>query len=98
MGTRRACPIIMFSDLETDYLNPIDFCNKMNQVCGLSPVMELVVLTLCQFILPEGIAHAFLTLLFLHSGQWSSFIFNLPLVAYNVNKYALDLTLLRMAT
>ncbi|KAF7798081.1 hypothetical protein EIP86_009295 [Pleurotus ostreatoroseus] len=21
----------MFSDLETDYLNPIDFCNKMNQ-------------------------------------------------------------------
>ncbi len=24
--------VIMFSDLETDYLNPIDFCNKMNQV------------------------------------------------------------------
>lgn len=24
--------IIMFSDLETDYINPIDFCNKMNKV------------------------------------------------------------------
>ena len=22
----------MFSDLETDYINPIDFCNKMNKV------------------------------------------------------------------
>lgn len=25
----------MFSDLETDYINPIDFCNKMNKVRGL---------------------------------------------------------------
>ena len=24
--------VIMFSDLETDYINPIDFCNKMNKV------------------------------------------------------------------
>ncbi|KAF8806516.1 cornichon [Phlegmacium glaucopus] len=23
--------IIMFSDLESDYINPIDFCNKLNQ-------------------------------------------------------------------
>ncbi|KAI0343754.1 cornichon [Trametopsis cervina] len=23
--------VIMFSDLETDYINPIDFCNKMNK-------------------------------------------------------------------
>lgn len=22
----------MFSDLESDYINPIDFCNKLNQV------------------------------------------------------------------
>jgi len=25
--------IIMFSDLECDYINPIDLCNKLNQVC-----------------------------------------------------------------
>jgi hypothetical protein len=37
-------------------------------------------------VLPENIAHAFLSLLFLLSGQWMAFILNLPLVAYNVNK------------
>ncbi|KAI3479169.1 hypothetical protein L1887_58872 [Cichorium endivia] len=26
--------IIMFSDLECDYINPIDLCNKLNQVCS----------------------------------------------------------------
>jgi hypothetical protein len=26
--------VIMFSDLECDYINPIDLCNKLNQVCG----------------------------------------------------------------
>jgi hypothetical protein len=25
--------IIMFSDLEVDYINPIDLCNKLNMVC-----------------------------------------------------------------
>lgn len=24
--------VIMFSDLECDYINPIDLCNKLNQV------------------------------------------------------------------
>jgi protein cornichon len=24
--------IIMFSDLESDYINPIDLCNRLNQV------------------------------------------------------------------
>ncbi|EJT51508.1 ER to golgi family transport-related protein [Trichosporon asahii var. asahii CBS 2479] len=32
------------------------------------------------------IAHAFITLLFLLSGQWLAFLINAPLVAYNVNK------------
>ena len=36
--------------------------------------------------LPENIAHAFLSLLFLLSGQWTAFILNLPLVVFNVNK------------
>ncbi|KAI9637212.1 cornichon [Dioszegia hungarica] len=61
--------IIMFSDLECDYINPIDLCNKLNQ-----------------FVLPEMIAHAFLTLCFLLSGQWLAFLLNAPLVGYNVNK------------
>ena len=39
-----------------------------------------------QFVLPEMIAHAFLTLCFLLSGQFLAFLFNAPLVGYNVNK------------
>ena len=30
--------IIMFSDLECDYINPIDLCNKLNQVCAFFSV------------------------------------------------------------
>lgn len=59
----------MFSDLECDYINPIDLCNKLNQ-----------------FTLPEMIAHATLTVLFLLSGQWIAFLLNAPLVAFNANK------------
>lgn len=36
------------------------------------------------------IAHAFLTLCFLLSGQWIAFLLNAPLVAYNVNKWVLS--------
>ncbi|KAG8985937.1 hypothetical protein FRB94_004804 [Tulasnella sp. JGI-2019a] len=61
--------IIMFSDLECDYINPIDLCNKLNQ-----------------FVLPEMAFHAFLTTLFLLSGQWTALVLNAPLVAFNVNK------------
>ncbi|KIY50289.1 cornichon [Fistulina hepatica ATCC 64428] len=61
--------IIMFSDLECDYINPIDLCNKLNQ-----------------FVLPENLAHAFLAALFLLFGQWTAFLLNLPLVAFNANK------------
>lgn len=41
-----------------------------------------------QFVLPENAAHAFLTLLFLLSGQFTAFLLNLPLVAFNANKCA----------
>jgi len=61
--------IIMFSDLECDYINPIDLCQRLNV-----------------FVLPEMGAHAVLTLLFLLSGQWLSFIWNVPLLAFNINK------------
>ncbi|KAK2463155.1 hypothetical protein APHAL10511_004810 [Amanita phalloides] len=59
----------MFSDLESDYINPIDLCNKLNQ-----------------FVLPEYGAHAFLSLLFLLSGQWIALVLNIPLMAWNANK------------
>lgn len=37
----------MFSDLECDYINPIDLCNKLNQVrIDLDCWFEVVVLTL----------------------------------------------------
>lgn len=40
-----------------------------------------------QFVLPEMIAHASLTVLFLISFQVVAFILNAPLLAYNVNKF-----------
>jgi len=43
-----------------------------------------------QFVLPEMIAHAFLTLCFLLSGQWIAFLLNAPLVGYNVNKWVFE--------
>ncbi|KAE9392509.1 cornichon [Gymnopus androsaceus JB14] len=61
--------IIMFSDLESDYINPIDLCNKLNQ-----------------FVLPENIAHGFLTILFLISAQWIAFLLNAPLLLFNANR------------
>src|SRR6266478_543548 len=76
----------MFSDLECDYINPIDLCNKLNQVprCCLTKQQRLTLSR--QFVLPENAAHAFLTLLFLLSGQWTAFFINLPLVLFNANK------------
>ena len=86
-----AFQIIMFSDLECDYINPIDLCNKLNQVRMHHKgywVVTLLILSLHrQFVIPEHGAHAFLTLLFLLSGQWIAFILNAPLVAWNANKY-----------
>jgi len=61
--------VIMFSDLESDYINPFDLCSQLNR-----------------FVLPENIAHAFLTTLFLLTGQWIALLLNAPLVAFNVNK------------
>lgn len=39
-----------------------------------------------QFVLPEMIAHAFMTTIFLLSFQVIAFLLNAPLLAYNVNK------------
>jgi protein cornichon len=80
----------MFSDLECDYINPIDLCNKLNQVNFFFFPLILMANanpSCLQFVLPENIAHAFLTILFLISGQWTAFLLNAPLLAFNVNKY-----------
>ncbi|ODQ79387.1 hypothetical protein BABINDRAFT_161790 [Babjeviella inositovora NRRL Y-12698] len=60
---------IMYSDLECDYINPIELCNKLNY-----------------YILPEAALHGIITVLFLINGYWFTFLLNLPLAAYNVNK------------
>lgn len=39
------------------------------------------------YIIPEAAVHGFLTFLFLINGYWVALILNLPLLAYNVNKY-----------
>ena len=61
--------IIMFSDLECDYINPIDLCQKLNQ-----------------FVVPDIVAHTIVSILLLLNGKWLDLVFNLPLLAYNVNK------------
>ena len=55
----------------------------------MMPSLSCRLLTTCnpQFVLPENIAHALLTTLFLLSGQWVAFLLNLPLVLYNANKH-----------
>ncbi|GAC76148.1 ER vesicle integral membrane protein [Moesziomyces antarcticus T-34] len=66
--------IIMFSDLECDYINPIDLCNKLNQVCSrLNHASILSPSTLIT--LPLG-----------RTATWVAFLLNAPLVAFNVNK------------
>ncbi|KAG4098762.1 cornichon [Neocallimastix lanati (nom. inval.)] len=62
--------IIMFSDLECDYINPIDLCTRLNE-----------------FVLPNYIAHAVLSLMFLFTGKWIIFLFNVPLLWYNIKRY-----------
>jgi protein cornichon len=42
------------------------------------------------YIVPEMGVHVFLTLLFLMNGYWLALFLNIPLVAWNVNKYFPD--------
>ena len=60
----------MYSDLECDYINPIELCNKLNP-----------------WFIPEAGLHGFITVLFLINGYWFCFLLNLPLFAYNANKF-----------
>jgi hypothetical protein len=64
---------VMYSDLEADFINPIDLCNKLNV-----------------YILPEAILSTFIGVLMLINLQFISFLLNLPLILFNVNKYRND--------
>jgi len=60
--------LISFADLESDYINPIDLCSRLNQ-----------------FVIPEYASHAVITVLFLLSGCWFEFLWNLPIMAWHIN-------------
>jgi hypothetical protein len=62
----------------SDYINPIDLCNRLNT-----------------YIIPEAAVHGFLTFLFLINGYWIALLLNLPLLAFNVKKYAFHVFALR---
>ncbi|KAI9218703.1 cornichon protein-domain-containing protein [Blastocladiella britannica] len=82
--------IIMFSDLECDYINPIDLCNKLNQACTTKSFDKLRVYSIdpicIQFVMPEFAAHWFLTACFALTGSWMALVINLPLAGYHVKK------------
>lgn len=39
-----------------------------------------------QFVIPEYAAHGFIAVLFLLTGNWTAFLWNVPLLAWNINK------------
>ncbi|KAJ7113053.1 cornichon, partial [Mycena epipterygia] len=74
--------LIMYAELEEDY-----HYRKHNQRRGHAKMLiQDRCNTFNQFVLPEIAAHTFLVTLFIISGQWSAFLLNVPLVAYNGKK------------
>ncbi|CAH0386663.1 unnamed protein product [Bemisia tabaci] len=53
-----------------------DYKHPIEQCNSLNPL-----------VLPEYILHLFFNILFLFAGQWLSLMFNLPLIAYHINRY-----------
>ena len=49
-------------------------------------VPEMVSPDMWHWLIKQGV-HVFLTLLFLMNGYWLALFLNIPLVAWNVNKY-----------
>lgn len=62
--------IIMYSDLEADYLNPMELCETMDYALPL-----------------EAAVQAVCSAAFLLCGEWLSFAFCLPVLAYNAYRY-----------
>ncbi|XP_015770784.1 PREDICTED: protein cornichon homolog 1-like [Acropora digitifera] len=49
---------------------------------------NITLILFLQLVLPEYGIHLFISLLLLAGGQWTTFIFNLPLLIYNIFRYA----------
>lgn len=53
-----------------------DHKNPIDQCNSLNPL-----------VLPEYATHLFINFLFLLGGEWFTLVFNMPLIAYHINKY-----------
>ncbi|CAM1297219.1 CNIH1 (predicted) [Pycnogonum litorale] len=53
-----------------------DYKNPIDQCNSLNPL-----------VLPEYVLHSCYTVLFLFAGEWITVILNLPMLAYNINRY-----------
>ncbi|KAG8469735.1 hypothetical protein KFE25_006190 [Diacronema lutheri] len=62
--------IITYSDLESDYINPVDASERLNR-----------------FLIPEYVAHAGITLLFLLTLNFVPLVANGVLVAWNTKRF-----------
>lgn len=68
--------VTMINVITFDELKTTDYKNPIEQCRNLN-----------NLVLPEYGSHFFSNLLFACTGQWSTVIFNSPLMAYHVNRY-----------
>jgi len=70
LSARARIQIITYSDLESDYINPVDASERLNR-----------------FLIPEYVAHAGITLLFLLTLNFVPLVANGVLVAWNTKRF-----------
>lgn len=94
--------IIAFDELKTDYKNPIDQCSSLNPVRFVIfyallhihypfSILNHSFIYSIQLVLPEYAIHIFFNLLFMFSGEWVTLVFNIPLIAYHIHRYVLQM-------
>ena len=76
-----SCFLIFFSILQVRAF----YVLKLKQFDENTYIFLYILLNL--IVLPDYISHVSLTLLFLCSGEWLTFLLNVPLVAYHVYRY-----------
>ena len=79
-----SCFLIFFSILQVRAF----YVLKLKQFDENTYIFLYILLNL--IVLPDYISHVSLTLLFLCSGEWLTFLLNVPLVAYHVYRYKTD--------
>ncbi|EDV20293.1 uncharacterized protein TRIADDRAFT_32287, partial [Trichoplax adhaerens] len=82
--------IIAFDELKTDFKNPVDLCNNLNPVSIITQLeIWLRIAAISRFlILPEYGIHLFFCFFFLVDGQIFALLINLPVIIYNIYRYA----------